>query len=253
MAERVVGVQAAVWRQQAERHLSAPGRQPRGEFGGPDAVSREAAFRLLRLTGCRISEIQFLRSEYVKDDCIELPAAKTGGRIVPLGPEARAVLANLPHEDGNPWVIRGKLPGSHITDLQRPWRRFRARAGLQDVRIHDLRHSYASRALALDESLTMIRKLLGHRQGRPPRGMLTLPAIRSKTPPRGSPAALETISWAARLQRRLGRSAKPVAPLRRDRLRSFWHNSNYVFHRHLGLPIDCDDLGIQEPFLIVRR
>ena len=73
-----------------------------------------------------------------------------------------------------------------------------ARAGLQDVRIHDLRHSYASRALALDESLTMIGKLLGHTQGRPPRGMLTLRAIRSKTPPRGSPEALETISWAAR-------------------------------------------------------
>ena len=134
----------------------------------PSAV---AAFRLLLLTGCRLSavgcrlsEIQFLRWEHVKDDCIELPDAKTGGRIVPLGPEARAVLADLPREDGSPWVIRGKLPGSHITDLQKPWRRIRARAELEDVRIHDLRHSYASRALALGESLTMIGKLLGHAQ-----------------------------------------------------------------------------------------
>ena len=54
----------------------------------------------------RLSEIQFLRWEYVKDDCIELPDAKTGGRVEPLGPEARAVLADLPREDGNPWVIR---------------------------------------------------------------------------------------------------------------------------------------------------
>ena len=107
----------------------------------PSAV---AVFRLLLLTGCWLSEIQFLRWEYVKDDCIELPDAKTGGRAVPLGPEARAVLADLPREDGNPWVIRGRLPGSHITDLQKPWRRIRARAGLEDVRIHDLRHTCAS-------------------------------------------------------------------------------------------------------------
>ena len=74
------------------------------------------------------------------------------------------MLTDLPREDGNPWVIRGRLPGSHITDLQKPWRRIRARAGLEDVRIHDLRHSWASRALALGESLPMIARLLGHSQ-----------------------------------------------------------------------------------------
>ena len=79
-------------------------------------------------TGRTLSDIQFLRWEYVKDDCIELPDAKTGGRVVPLEPEARAVLADLPREDGNPWVIRGKVPGTHLTDLQRPWRRIRTRA-----------------------------------------------------------------------------------------------------------------------------
>ena len=95
-------------------------------------------------TGRTLSDIQFLRWEYVKDDCIELPDAKTGGRVVPLEPEARAVLADLPREDGNPWVIRGKVPGTHLTDLQRPWRRIRTRAEQEDVRIHDLRHSCAS-------------------------------------------------------------------------------------------------------------
>ena len=63
---------------------------------------------------------------------------------MPLGPEARTILAGLSREDDNPWVIAGRLPGSHITDLQKPWRRIRARAGLEDVRIHDLRHSCAS-------------------------------------------------------------------------------------------------------------
>ena len=127
----------------------------------PSAV---AAFRLLLLTGCRMSEIRDLRWEHVRDDCLELPDSKTGGRIVSLGPEARAVLSSIPREDGNPWVIAGKLPNSHLTDLQRPWQRIRERAGLTDVRIHDLRHSFASRALALGESLTMIGKLLGHTQ-----------------------------------------------------------------------------------------
>ncbi len=127
----------------------------------PSAVT---AFRLLLLTGCRMSEIRDLRWEHVKADCIELPDAKTGGRVVPLGPEARAVLSAITREDDNPWVISGRLPGSHLTDLQRPWRRIRKRAGIEDVRIHDLRHSFASRALALGESLTMIGKLLGHTQ-----------------------------------------------------------------------------------------
>ena len=150
-----------------ERFLSPEETERLGEVlreAEDEMPSAVAAFRLLLLTGCRLSEIQFLRWEYVKDDCIELPDAKTGGRVVPLGPEARTILAGLPREDDNPWVIAGRLPGSHITDLQKPWRRIRARAGLEDVRIHDLRHSYASRALALGESLTMIGKLLGHTQ-----------------------------------------------------------------------------------------
>ena len=150
-----------------ERFLSPEETERLGEVlaeAEREMPSAVAAFRLLLLTGCRLSEIQFLRWEYVKYDCIELPDAKTGGRVVPLGPEARAVLAALPREDGNPWVIAGKVPRTHITDLQKPWRRIRARAGLEDVRIHDLRHSYASRALALGESLTMIGKLLGHTQ-----------------------------------------------------------------------------------------
>ena len=127
----------------------------------PSAI---AAVRLLLLTGCRMSEIRDLRWEHVRDDCIELADSKTGGRIVPLGPEARRILASIPRERGNPWVFIGRFPGTHRTDLQRPWRLIRKRAGLEDMRIHDLRHSFASRALALGESLTMIGKLLGHTQ-----------------------------------------------------------------------------------------
>ena len=61
-------------------------------------------------------------------------------------------------------MIPGARPGARLSSLFEPWRRVRARAGLDDVRIHDLRHSYASRALALGESLPVIAKLLGHAQ-----------------------------------------------------------------------------------------
>ena len=88
-----------------ERFLSPEETERLGEVlceAESEMPSAVAAFRLLLLTGCRLSEIQFLRWEHVKDDCIELPDAKTGGRVVPLGPEARAVLADLPREEGNP-------------------------------------------------------------------------------------------------------------------------------------------------------
>ena len=107
-----------------ERFLSPEETERLGEVlaeAESEMPSAVAAFRLLLLTGCRLSEIQFLRWEYVRDDCIELRDAKTGGRAVPLGPEARAVLAALPREDGQSLGHHAaRLPGSHITDLQKP-------------------------------------------------------------------------------------------------------------------------------------
>ena len=133
---------------------------------GSETRSAVVAFRLLMLTGCRLSEIQKLRWEHVDLEAAELrlPDTKTGGRAVPLAPSAVRLLESLPRDGDNPWVIAGKKPDSHLTDLQHPWRRIRARADLKDVRIHDLRHSFASRALALGEGLPMIGKLLGHTQ-----------------------------------------------------------------------------------------
>ena len=133
---------------------------------GSESRSAVAAIRLLMLTGCRLSEIQKLRGEHVDLDAgeLRLPDTKTGGRTVPLAPSAVRLLTSLPRDDDNPWVIAGRKPGSHLTDLQHPWRRIRERAKLDGVRIHDLRHSFASRALALGEGLPMIGKLLGHTQ-----------------------------------------------------------------------------------------
>ena len=87
--------------------------------------------------------------------------AKTGPRMVPLTTSVLRVLDGIPRRAENPWVIAGQRE-SRLSNLYHYWEPVRARAGLADVRIHDLRHSYASRALALGESLSAIGKLLGH-------------------------------------------------------------------------------------------
>jgi integrase len=74
------------------------------------------------------------------------------------------VLEKIERVEGNPWVIVGTKPGARLTDLQPFWQRGRARAGLKDVRIHDLRHTFASTAVASGQGLPMIGKLLGHTQ-----------------------------------------------------------------------------------------
>ena len=134
------------------------------EVEGGIPVHAAAALRLLMLTGCRCGEIVGLLWEDVHLDRneIRLRDSKTGQRTVPLSPAAARVLAGLPRPGGNPWVVSGNKPGTRLTHIHYYWYRVRKRAGLDDVRIHDLRHSFASRALALGESLPMIGKLLGH-------------------------------------------------------------------------------------------
>ena len=129
----------------------------------PEAI---AAIRLLILTGCRRGEILGLRWEDVnlKAGELRLRDTKTGPRMVPLSPAALRLLADLPRAAGGEWVIPGRKPGAHMVRLGSAWRLLRKRAGLDDVRLHDLRHSFASSALALGESLPMIARLLGHRQ-----------------------------------------------------------------------------------------
>ncbi|MBL4830022.1 MAG: site-specific integrase, partial [Aliivibrio sp.] len=114
----------------------------------------------------RLGEIQKLKWEHVKFKAQELhlPDSKTGAKTVYLGGAAVDILKNIERLDGNPYVITGRKDGAYLTDLQHPWRRIRAKAGLDDVRIHDLRHSFASNAIALGMSLPMVGKLLGHTQ-----------------------------------------------------------------------------------------
>jgi integrase len=124
------------------------------------------AVRLLLLTGCRLNEIMKLRWEHVdlSDAVLRLPDSKTGAKVVHLGQAAVEVLAAIERQPFNPHVIVGTLPGQRLSDLQPFWRRVRARAGIKDVRIHDMRHTFASVAVASGQGLPMIGKLLGHSQ-----------------------------------------------------------------------------------------
>ena len=144
------------------RRLGATLRDAEREgFASPAAI---AAIRLLMLTGCRSGEILQLRWEHVDLDRGELrmPDSKTGARIVHLGEPAIAVLRGIERSEDSPWVIPGQKRGAHLAFLHGPWYRIVERAGIGNLRIHDLRHSFASGGLLVGEGLPMIGKLLGH-------------------------------------------------------------------------------------------
>ena len=163
------------------RRLGQALAEAEAEAGREGAVSPYAiaALRLLMLTGCRLNEILTLRWDDVDRTAGEfrLRDGKTGTRMVPLTPTAESVLAGIRRMPHQPLGHRRQAARcTHLPTITAEWYRLRARAGLDDVRIHDLRHSYASsRALAAGESLSMIGKLLGpcrhpeHRPLRPPR------------------------------------------------------------------------------------
>jgi integrase len=124
------------------------------------------AIGLLILTGARLREILTLRWEHVdfQNGVLRLPDSKTGAKPIFLSDPALHLLRNTPRLQSNPYVIPGKNQGARLINLQKPWRRLRAKARLDDVRIHDLRHSFGSVAAATGMSLPMIGKLLGHTQ-----------------------------------------------------------------------------------------
>jgi integrase len=128
----------------------------------PSAV---LAIRLLLLTGARRDEILNLRWRDVDLDTgtLNLPDSKTGKKSIPLGPAAVEVLAAAPRLEGSPYVIPGRRLAGRFVGLQRPWARIRERAGLEGVRLHDIRHSFASVGVAANLGLPVLGAILGHR------------------------------------------------------------------------------------------
>ena len=149
-----------------EADLAVLPRADRPSRVTPEDWRAIAAFRLLIFTGARLSEVLTLKWEWIDlaMGTARLPDSKTGAKTIPLPPPALAVLAVLPRLAGSPHVLPGERPGRAFNGIQKPWQRVRGIARLADVRLHDLRHAFASVAVAGGESLYVVGKVLGHRQ-----------------------------------------------------------------------------------------
>jgi integrase len=136
----------------------------RAERNQTETVFALAAIRLLIFTGCRRDEILKLCWKDVDLDkaVIMLPDSKTGRRPVYLSAPAIAVLSALPRVAKNPYVIVGERERQHLVNLRKVWLRICKVARLKGVRIHDLRHSFASVGVSGGASLPIIGRLLGH-------------------------------------------------------------------------------------------
>jgi len=153
-------------RQGRERFLSAAEIRrlaevlTRHEADHPQAV---AIIRMLLFTGCRIGEIVSLKWRYYREGKLFLPDSKTGPRTIWLSSAAREVLDCLPRRAV--WIYPSPRKNGflHAVTVGRVWHRLRVEADLCDVRLHDLRHTYASVALAQGETVLTIGRLLGHR------------------------------------------------------------------------------------------
>lgn len=153
---------------EAREKAAALGRRftsfERAKFAAAEDPFFIALVRLLILTGARHNEVKTLKWSMVDEQrgLLVLPDSKTGAKTIVLNSAARQVLATIPRVEGNDHVIVGEVKGAHLVNALKPWMRICKTAGLDGVRLHDLRHSHASVAAARGGSLIMIGRLLGH-------------------------------------------------------------------------------------------
>ncbi len=150
-----------------ERFLSPAELADLGEVLNAVEQSEElavGAIRLLILTGCRKTEILSLKWGEVDFEfgCLRLEDSKTGQKTVMLGAPALQLLAIMSNQEGSDYVFPAMRGKGHYVGLPKAWGRIREQAGLGDVRIHDLRHSFASVGASAGMGLQMVGKLLGH-------------------------------------------------------------------------------------------
>lgn len=158
--------------QSRERFLSAEEMARLGEAfrqcGAEQLESPQVllALQLLIYTGCRRNEILELRWDWIDftHKRINFPDSKTGKKTLDLNDAVIELLHKVERVVGNPFVIVGKNGQKHLVNLRKPWQRIMKRAGLENIRLHDLRHSFASVGAASGLSLPMIGKLLSHKQ-----------------------------------------------------------------------------------------
>ncbi len=131
--------------------------------GSASEAQQADIIRLLLLTGCRRNEIARLRREEVRDDRLELADSKTGPRTVLLNEPARQIVERRMRMGNGPWVFpSSRHPSGRPSREPRLWHRVRREAGIEDVRLHDLRHTVASQAALNGVPLPVVSRLLGH-------------------------------------------------------------------------------------------
>ena len=136
-------------------------------FGGDVGANAFVdAINLIALTGCRRCEITRLRWSEVDIEAglLRLEHSKTGPRAVPLGDQAVRLIAALKRSAKSDWVFPSNRGAGPIVGIQKVWDGIRTRADLPSVRLHDLRHSFASEAINGGASLYLTGAILGHRQ-----------------------------------------------------------------------------------------
>jgi integrase len=149
---------------------TVPGKRKRGgqKRTGPRSENPYAVtvIRLLLLTGCRLGEILELKWSHLDFErrLLLLPDSKTGAKTVYLSEPALQILKGVVRIDGSPHVFPGKLPSEPLGSIRKPWEHICKAAQLNNLRLHDLRHSFASVGAASGLSLPMIGALLGHSQ-----------------------------------------------------------------------------------------
>lgn len=154
-----------------DRHLSCEELARLGEVldqaeaEGSIPLAAVQAIRLLILSGARLSEVLTLQWSWVdlQGGCLRLGDSKVGPRVIFLGTPAVELLRRVPRQEGNPYMFAGRRAGAHLVGLQKCWERIRERAGLEDARLHTLRHTFATTGGELGFSPILIAGLLGHR------------------------------------------------------------------------------------------
>ena len=139
-------------------------RHDRPETTRPSQRQQIDIIRLLLLTGCRKNEIVRLRKQEVAENCLRLLDSKTGPRTVFLNAKARAIIGRRMSSDGEFLFPSPQNPGRPLCGVLPLWYAIRKEAGIEDVRIHDLRHTFASHAVMQGTPLPVVAKLLGHSQ-----------------------------------------------------------------------------------------
>jgi integrase len=126
----------------------------------------KAALWLYLLTGVRKTELLKARwadVDFVRGE-LRLPETKAGRiHYVPISTPALTILQMLPRQEGNPYVLpSAKTTGQHLVNIEKPWRRVRKAAGVEDVRLHDLRRTVGSWLATAGNSLPLIGRVLNH-------------------------------------------------------------------------------------------